>query len=708
MSARAWIWAALVAALATGALLFPAGGAYALEQVTFAPAPYAPFGSFSHPTGVALDVAAEEALFASNELASVLAFGLEGGASLGTLSGTGSESFSFEGEPAGVAVDNDPSSPSFHDVYVTDVKHNVVDKFKRTGPGAYEYVCQLNGWYGSGEEACHASGGLPVEPFVEPVGVAVDAQGDVYVSSFGPASGAVDEFDPAGRGVVQVIAAEHPLLVSKHPEGLAIDSSGDLFVQTYEGHRVIEFKRSGFTGAVGLERELTQSATAIAIDSSNDSLYVDLGSVIAVYRPTGAGGLERVAEFGTGILNNSLGMAVDPLTHTVYASDAGGGDATAFLPKLVKVPDLRGKCSASEVTSSAAKLSGEVDPLGLEGAQYDFAYGLTSSYEQQTIEAPLVGTGFRAVAAEVSGLIPGEVYHCRINSTSTEGLAGNLINHGLDNTFQTLPLLPVVNEHPASATEVTTEDAIFNGEVNPGNGPTRYHFAYGLQAGSYANVLPDVAIGSGFAPIAVEQASPPASLKPNTVYHFALIASNAAGTATGHDETFKTASNGVPPESPPAVSTGPAESITPTGAILTGTVYPERTPTTYRFEAGTSTAYGTVLFGGEAGREEGLVRVALALGNLQPGVTFHYRLVAVNAAGTAAGPDRTFVTPSPATGIVQPTTPQLLALPVFPAVKVPLPKPPKPHRKPKKHAKKGSRSRSRRAHGGRARAGARR
>ena len=208
-------------------------------------------------------------------------------------------------------------------------------------------------------------------------------------------------------------------------------------------------------------------------------------------------------------------------------------------------------------------------------------------------------------------------------------------------------------------------------------------------------------IGGGASPIAVEQAILPPELKPNTTYHFALTATNVSGTVTGADQTFTTASAGMLPESPPVVSTGPAESITPSSAILTGTVYPENTPTTYLFEAGTSSSYGTVLYGGEAGRERGAVPVTEVLEDLQPGVTFHYRVVAFNAAGTTVGPDRVFLTPNSPSGIVQPMTPQLLAIPVFPAVKVPLPKPSKPSKKVKKHGKK--KAKSHRAHGGRAR-----
>ncbi len=176
------------------------------------------------------------------------------------------------------------------------------------------------------------------------------------------------------------------------------------------------------------------------------------------------------------------------------------------------------------------------------------------------------------------------------------------------------------------------------------------------------------------------------------------MAINSAGETPSTDQTFHTPSNGTPPEMPPVVSTTGAESITPTGATLTATVYPEGTPTSYFFEFGADTNYGTTIYGGEAGRERGSAQVSQAVGGLQPGVTYHYRVVAFNAAGSTTGVDRSFTTPNPPTGIVQPATPQLLAIPVFPPVKIPVPKPPKPKRKhprAKKRAHKASKARAR-------------
>ncbi len=93
----------------------------------------------------------------------------------------------------------------------------------------------------------------------------------------------------------------------------------------------------------------------------------------------------------------------------------------------------------------------------------------------------------------------------------------------------------------------------------------------------------------------------------------------------------------------PVVSTGGATAITDTSATLNGTVNPVNQTTTYHFDYGTTTAYGsrtpdqTVSPADDASHS-----VGADVTNLTPGATYHYRLVAVNATGTTPGTDQTF------------------------------------------------------------------
>ena len=85
-----------------------------------------------------------------------------------------------------------------------------------------------------------------------------------------------------------------------------------------------------------------------------------------------------------------------------------------------------------------------------------------------------------------------------------------------------------------------------------------------------------------------------------------------------------------------------------TTATLSGGVYPNGLDTTYYWQYGPTTSYGAQTSPVEIGAGQAPVPVPGALSGLVPGVTYHYRLVAQNADGTAYGYD------SPLTTVVAP------------------------------------------------------
>jgi hypothetical protein len=97
----------------------------------------------------------------------------------------------------------------------------------------------------------------------------------------------------------------------------------------------------------------------------------------------------------------------------------------------------------------------------------------------------------------------------------------------------------------------------------------------------------------------------------------------------------------------PTATTGGANSITQTSAKLHGTVKPNNEATTWHFEVGTTTAYGTnTPEQGPVQPGAGNTAVESDVGGLQPGTVYHYRLVATNPSGSIPGKDRTFTTRS--------------------------------------------------------------
>jgi Tol biopolymer transport system component len=98
------------------------------------------------------------------------------------------------------------------------------------------------------------------------------------------------------------------------------------------------------------------------------------------------------------------------------------------------------------------------------------------------------------------------------------------------------------------------------------------------------------------------------------------------------------------PRAPTALTQAPT-GVTPLSAKLNGTI--DSTvlhPTTYWFEYGTTTAYGTRTADFSAPFPVGPQAVSADLANLRTSVTYHARLVARNAIGTTIGADQTFVT----------------------------------------------------------------
>ena len=108
----------------------------------------------------------------------------------------------------------------------------------------------------------------------------------------------------------------------------------------------------------------------------------------------------------------------------------------------------------------------------------------------------------------------------------------------------------------------------------------------------------------------------------------------------------------------PSVVTGAAGAVTTSGATLNGTVDPNGQATTYRFEYGTTTAYGSLTATQSAGGGNSPQSVSAPAAGLIPGTTYHYRLSATNVEGTTNGADQSFKTAGTAPTVQPPGCPQ--------------------------------------------------
>ncbi len=94
----------------------------------------------------------------------------------------------------------------------------------------------------------------------------------------------------------------------------------------------------------------------------------------------------------------------------------------------------------------------------------------------------------------------------------------------------------------------------------------------------------------------------------------------------------------------PGATAGDATGIGTTTATLNGLVNPAGLSTSYRFDYGKTTGYGSATLTGSAGAAIGDQAISQGVANLVPDTIYHYRLSATNGAGSATSVDRTFRT----------------------------------------------------------------
>jgi RTX calcium-binding nonapeptide repeat (4 copies) len=296
--------------------------------------------------------------------------------------------------------------------------------------------------------------------------------------------------------------------------------------------------------------------------------------------------------------------------------------------------------TVSAIGGDSATLNGTVNPAGT-ATDWWFEYGTSVSYgSKTTTTAAGSGSANVAVSKSLSGLAPATTYHYRVVAKSSSGTT-----NGGDGLFTTASPPVVVT---GAATGVGPTTATLGGTVNPNGQSATWYVEYGTST-SYGTKSAATDAGSGTSSKTVSTGV--SGLTAGKTYHFRLVAKSSAGTAPGADATFVTAE-------PPAVTTSAASSVGSTSATLNGKVDPNGRSTTYVFEYGTTTGYGTKTSSSSAGSGTSSTSVSKGVSGLKSGATYHFRLVAMSDAGTVAGADQAFTTQSapavisgPATGV---------------------------------------------------------
>jgi hypothetical protein len=199
------------------------------------------------------------------------------------------------------------------------------------------------------------------------------------------------------------------------------------------------------------------------------------------------------------------------------------------------------------------------------------------------------------------------------------------------------PLVTVPDVTNGAATITGDTDVTLNGTVDPDGVPLEEcRFEYGLtedlgQSVPCAETVGE--IGTSKKEVHAELSG----LDPESTYHYRLVAKNVNASIPGEKKTFKTPAK-------PAIIGLWSQDVAYSEATLEARINPENSPTTYRIEWGPDSSYGNATAEIAIGSGEADHVVSLPLNGLEPGATYHYRVVATNGIGTSEAPDHALTT----------------------------------------------------------------
>ena len=404
----------------------------------------------------------------------------------------------------------------------------------------------------------------------------------------------------------------------------------------------------------------------IAIDNSggatSGNIYVTQSSpnLINIFSASGAY-LGQLTAAGATPFAEACGVAVDP-TGAVYVGDYSAGihkfvpaanpplntDHTATFTTVdnpcvlaAGAGSTAGSLFATQFGGGISKLDSSSGTVGYvvlsdnsRGLALDPASGHLYAVTGSAIKE-FDASGASSVTTVSNVALVGEAL-----SVAVRGATGDLyVAPSASNNLEVFgPTVTVPDVSTGAASSVAETTATLNGAVNPdGVELEECFFEYGATEsyGQTAQCSESVGtIGAGSSPVSVHVDV--SGLAAGTVYHYRLVASNDNGLVTGGDETVQTAG--------PTIDAAWAASVARTEATLKARVNPEGFPTTYQIEWGTSAAYGSSTPTIDIGSDETLHAVSSTLTGLQPGTTYHWRLIATNSSGVTQSADQTFIT----------------------------------------------------------------
>lgn len=577
-------------------------------------------------------------------------------AGAGAGSAAAATQFGEEGErsgqlnsPYGVAIDNTLSS-SHGDVYVGDRNNRRIDKFTSMGDPLLAWGRHVNEESPAAElqtcttlcqvgEAGEGAGEFNTEG---PRGVAVDSIGDVYVVDW--ENFRVQKFDPEGKFILMF--------------GWEVN-------ETTHGNICAEEEIKNFsvkckTGVQGANEEGINEHGQFRWDFEGSYIAVGPGDNVYV------GDKARVQIFdSSGAYKEEIPLAEPEFPGfgavTALTVDASG-DVFVKYESAEGVREFTFNETTSEWEEKSTRFDNNPNPFAIGPVALDASGDLYVGDSEPEPGQP----GFHvlkydaATGEELASFGSNTAAEYSVSGMAFANTTGALYATGSNLNFEPRvfvftppPPGPLIGPGSEAGTPDRHGAAKFSADINPEGHETTYHVEYITErqfvedgetyGAGKVTTTESASIGEGFNDQHVEESLPEGALEPGVTYHWRLVAKNSQGTATGADKTLE--------ETPPALIEGPwATEVTATSATLTARINPEGTSTTYRLEYGKSTAYEEHTFSGNVGAGTEFVTVGgYHLQELEPGTTYHYRVVTVNECVTGRtctqeGADHTFTT----------------------------------------------------------------
>ena len=397
----------------------------------------------------------------------------------------------------------------------------------------------------------------PPKSFDDSCGAAVDRNGDIYVASAAPANGSgkggrIDVFGPKGEYLSE-IPDEH------QPCDLAVDSEGNVYVAEYQGKNAVLFEPESYPPQAGEKYTAPQvifehqepgcrEAWSVAVDPSNDHLYVGLYCEIREYGS---------AAEGSPLLREGLGDSLPILAaidvygenHNLYVTSAVPGSKEGD-PANARLYVLDPEGKKIECEAGGFSFFFGNSGVGVDQANGDaYVDDMTGNHVVKQFNANCEAIGqlpsppglvqprpFAGIAVSDPCLVGSEP--CNPSAPYESPNEGYVFVGAGAEAHQShlYAYAPKVEEPPEvdaqEVSGVSEGEARLEAKVNPQGSDTRYHFEYVAQAefeesgyaGSVSTPEEDAGAAGSFGTVSVAISG----LVPDTAYRFRVVASNCA------------------------------------------------------------------------------------------------------------------------------------------------------------------------------------